>query len=246
MQRNKILIDFEINGVTYSGPTSAKDIKIIDFVTYVREVVQLCPAQLDDVCSLEEGETIEGNFNKLSPKEKKECLEYFVKVVSYWTGAPEEDLKLLSLERLKLSFWALEYLFGNLEANENFTGFEVKGVEYLMPSKHMQESTLIEFAESAQFQEDLKELKAGNYIAILDIMSVLCRPKGEQYDEKNNAKRKKIFSSLSMDVAINVGFFLIRLDGGLSQSLAIYTLLVGQAAAEVEQLAPFMDGTPYS
>ena len=191
MQNKISRVKFEINGIKYATPGSISEITIKRFIKYLNDVVQLCPVALDNAAKLDEGETIEGNFNKLTKEQKFECFEYFVKVVAFWTGAPEKDLHQLNLEELTLSFWTLEYMFGTIQPDENFTGFKVDGVEYLLPEKHMTESTLIEFAESAQFQQSFAELKAGNYIAILDVMAVLCRPAGELYDSKNIPKRKR-------------------------------------------------------
>jgi hypothetical protein len=233
---------FKIDGVLYRLPASIKEIKIGRFVKYVKTVLQSCPEELENVLNLEEGETIEQKFEELTALEQKKCFEYFSKVVSFWTGAPEKELKYLELEQLKYYFFYIEFLFGNFEADENFTGFEIKGVEYLPPSKHMRESTLIEFAEAAQFQSNLSELKAGNYAAILDVMAVLCRPKGEEYDEKRNGERKRLFSSLSLDIAVNVGFFLIRLSDILKSNILIYSLEQQKAGQEVEKLGRSMVG----
>jgi hypothetical protein len=227
-------VKFKIDGVEYSTPGNVSEITIARFVKYLDKVVNLCPKVLEEVTTLEEEEdTIEKNFDALTDEQRIECFEYFVKVVAFWTGATEQDLHELNLDDLTLAFWTLEYMFGSIVPDPEFVGFEIGGIEYLLPSKHMTKSTLIEFAESAQFQQNVAELKAGNYIAILDVMSVLCRPFGEVYDAANNAARKKLFSSLSLDVALNVGFFLIRLNVGLKKTLSIYSLKARiQAAAQ--------------
>ena len=241
MQKNKI--EFEIDGNKYATPANISEITIARFIKYLEKVVQQSPKCLEECFELEEGETMEQKFNALTKEEKFDCFEYMAKVVSFWTGAPENHLHELNLEQLQLCFWTLEYMFGSIKPDEGFTGFEIDGIEYVMPSEHMAESTLIEFAESAQFQQNVSDLKAGNYIAILDVMAVLCRPRGEKYDSKKLPKRKKLFSSLTLDVAVNVGFFLIRLNVGLNQTLTIYSLMKYTAAQEVAQLEKIMDGT---
>lgn len=242
MSKQVVKLNFKLNGINYRVPAGVEEIKIGRFIRYIKTVVQEWAPELDKVLEIEEGETIEGNFNKLSKLEKSNCYTFYAKVVSFWTGAPLKELSKMNVKQLEIYFFYIEFMFGNFKANEQFAGFEIKGIEYLPPAEHMRQSTLIEFAEAAQFQENLKELKAGNYAAILDVMAVLCRPKGEEYNEKNNGERKRLFSSLSLDNAINVGFFLIRLSDILRNNILIYSLEQQKVIQEVEQLGRLMGG----
>ena len=226
--------DFKLNGVSYNIPSEIKAVTIGRYIKYLNTVFQLCPEILNEVCTLDEGDTLKGNFDKLGAQDKKTCYEYFIKVVSFWTSAPETDLKKLDLNILELAFWGIEFLFGSFVPDSNFTGFELKGIEYLLPAEHMKQSTLIEFAEAAQYEENVKELKAGNNIAILDNMAILCRPKGEQYDDTNNGPRKKLFFNLGLDIGLNVCFFLSKLNISLTQILAIYSLVQEQPTAQAK------------
>jgi hypothetical protein len=226
---------FELYGNIYNIPQDITKVKIGRYIKYLNKIFQHCPDELNAVCDLQEGETLRGKFDALPAQAQKKCYDYFVKVVSFWSGAPEQKLKNLDLKTLELAFWGIEYLFGSYKPNEEFAGFEVDGVEYLLPEKHMVQSTLIEFAEAAQYEENVKDLKAGNHIAILDNMAILCRPKGEQYDDKNNEKRKKIFFNVGLDVGLNVCFFLTKLNVSLNQTLLIYSLLAGPQVEQVKQ-----------
>jgi hypothetical protein len=238
-------VTFKVDGVLYSTPGSVEEIKTARFIKYIETVVQDTPAALVKAVTPnedDESETIETRFNNLTNQEKKDCFLFFSKVVSFWTGAPEAKLKALSLEQLQAAFWTLEYMFMSYKPSPDFCGFEAEGVYFEMPQKHMTKSTFIEFAEAAQYEESLKDFNSGSYIALLDIMCIICRPPGEQYDDKNNPKRKKIFANTSLDIALNVGFFLRRLNNGLSQILTIYSLMLHQAKAEEAQLIRRLGG----
>ncbi len=226
---------FKLGGRVFNIPSDIKAVKIGRYIKYLNTVFQECPEELNAVCDLEEGQTLNGNFEALPAPVKKLCYEYFIKVVSFWTKAPEAQLKNLDLKELELSFWGIEYLFGSFKPNKDFAGFELNGVEYILPAEHMKQSTLIEFAEAAQYEENVKDLKAGNHIAILDNMAILCRPKGEQYDDTKNASRKKLFYNLGLDVGLNVVFFLNKLNVSLNYNLLIYSLLKGQRAAALKK-----------
>lgn len=226
---------FDLGGRSYNIPSKITAVKIGHYIKYLNTVFQSCPDELNEVCDLQEGQTLKGNFEALPAAAQKKCYEYFIKVVSFWTKAPESELKNLDLETLEFAFWGIEYLFGSFKPTADFTGFEVGGVEYLLPAEHMKKSTLIEFAEAAQYEENVKDLKAGNHIAILDNMAILCRPKGEQYDDTKNAERKKIFYNLGLDVGLNVCFFLSKLNISLNHNLLIYSLLQEQQTAAVKK-----------
>lgn len=234
--------NFKLNGVLYNIPSSVAAVSIGKYIKYLNDVFQDCPEELNEVCNIDEGQTLSGNFEALETPVKKKCYEYFIKVVSYWTNAPETDLKTLDLKTLELAFWSIEFLFGSFVPNADFVGFDIKGINYFLPAENMKQSTLIEFAEAAQYEENLKDLKAGNYIAILDNMAILCRPKGEQYDESKNAERKKLFYNLGLDVGLNVCFFLSKLNVSLIQTLTIYSLLEKQKATAAKASAILTGG----
>ncbi|MEK0336947.1 MAG: hypothetical protein QQN41_05875, partial [Nitrosopumilus sp.] len=110
--------------------------------------------------------------------------------------------------------------------------------------KHMEGSTVAEFADAAHFEEQVGELMQDRWEAILDLMVVICRPKDEKYDFKEQAhkQRKNFFRKLNMDVLINVAFFLLRLNDTLRDNLLIYSLQQQVQQAEAEKLQKAMDG----
>lgn len=234
------------NGATYKTPASLDEIKTGTFIQFLQQVAANCPQQLDDLYKLEDGENLADKWQALSKADRVECYKYFSEVVAFWTGAEAKQLQeALGLKKLELSFWAIELLFLKFAPDPTFNGFDLGGVSYSLPSENMTDATFIEFAEAAQFQANVQELKGGNFLAILDIMAVLCRPAGEVYDADKIPKRKKIFSSAPLSVAMNTAFFLSRLNVGLIQILSIYSLLNYKAEAEEATLRRLTDGTAF-
>jgi hypothetical protein len=200
----------------------------------------------------EKWEAIEGQLNrafsdrwqKIPPKEKDKCHKFMALVVGFWCDIPKSTIiEAMKLEQLKATFWAIEYELdpNNATYNPNWAGFELDGVEYLPPSRYMQNGTVAEFAESAQYQENLEKVVNGDWLAMSDVMAVLCKPKGEILENnpiKHN-QRKKLFERVTMDNVINTAFFLLRLKLPLSSNLAIYTL-----REEVERLKVSNSQTP--
>ena len=180
--------------------------------------------------------------------EKSLCHVFFSVDVGYWCDIePELIQEAMNLDQLEGTFWMLQYEMNpaNAEVNEDFTGFEVKGIEYLLPKQHMTSSTVLEFAESAQFQTAMKGVEGGEYKAMADVMCVLCRPKGEKYSYSKirHNNRKKIFLGTTMDNVINTAFFLLRLNETLRDNLLIYTLVGEKENLEAKILKTDTDGT---
>ena len=99
----------------------------------------------------------------------------------------------MNLEQLEAAFRAIQIDLSitDFKQDEDFIGFELNGTEYLLPKKHMENSTVVEFCEAAQFELNAADLESGNWRAILDIMAVICKPVGEvyEYDEANHNLR---------------------------------------------------------
>jgi len=238
---------FQIEDKQYQTP-SWSDILFSRFFEYLDNIDPKRPEPLDKFIK-EHYEELSTLDDKLTPEEKEDlavlmfkarwlaipssdkfkCYEYFCIDVGFWCGIePDVIQEAMNLEQLEKVFWLLQYEMNpaNAEVNEDFTGFEVGGVEYLLPKKHMTESTVLEFSESAQFQTRMKDVENGDYKAMADVMCVLCRPKGEKYSysEIKHKRRRKLFLGTTMDNVINTSFFLLKLSETLPNNLLIYTL----------------------
>ena len=240
-------IYFLIDDVKHEAPKSWQDVTFDYFLKYFDEIAphepdvlkEFIKAHGESIFALSEKLTQEQKeqeaqrlflerWNDLSSQQQIECYNFFALDVAFWCGVSAAQIKEgLDKDTLFAAYWALQYQMNpdNAEVNEEYTGFELKGVEYLVPSKHMIGSTVEEFSSAAQYQEDMNHLKAGNWRSMLDVMTVLCRPKGELYnsDKLFTATRKNLFRTLPMTDVINVAFFLLKLNEQLKITLAIYT-----------------------
>lgn len=258
--------NFKINNEQYTTPSGWHEITFNKFLDYLADVAPLMPGALKNfikqhISALgklsskltpqqkeeEAYKLFTERWEAMKPKEKKLCYDFFAIEVGFWCGIDVKVIKsAMNLEQLEQVFWLLQYEMNpnNAEADENFVGFDVDGVLYLPPKQYMRESTVDEFATSAQFQEDMREVEGGNWKAMLDIMAVICRPEGEQYtwSQLKHDKRKKLFRQVTMDNVINVAFFLLRLSKKLNQDLQIYTMEAVLSRMERETLGTNTDG----
>lgn len=107
------------------------------------------------------------------------------------------------------------------------------GVTYTLPDKLMRNSTLIEFAEAAQYESALKQATRGDANGLLKMCAVLLRPVGvEQYSEELFESNVKAFETLPLQVAYEVGFFLTWLSAKYALSLS--RSMLAQAVAEMQ------------
>jgi len=256
---------FEIDGEKYITP-GWEDILFSKFLEYLEEIETQRPemldkfiaehyeelATLDEALTKEEKENLavlmfKARWSAMDSEYKFLCYEFFCLDVGFWCEIePELIQEAMNLEQLQQVFWLLQYEMNPANAieQEDFTGFEVDGVEYLLPIKHMTESTVLEFSEASQFQTQMKGVKNGDYKAMADVMCVLCRPKGEKYSysEIKHKRRRKVFLSTTMNNVINTAFFLLKLNETLKHNLMIYTMEVEKSKLEVKTLNKDMVG----
>jgi len=95
----------------------------------------------------------------------------------------------------------------SLEPNQKMS-FTLKGKEYFFPISEMQTSTFGDYIEASQLDMLAEKHKAGRFGVIAEQMAVLCRERGEVYDEEIVAKKTKMFSALTMDIVWDFIFFL--------------------------------------
>ena len=261
------MISFFIDDKLHKSPESWSNIKVSKFLGYLDEVLPKEPQALKDfikkhyenIAEIDKElseEKIEKQANELFKSEwdnmptnrKLDCYKYFSIDVGYWCDCDSKlILRELDKDILFGAYWALQFELNpdNAEIDEEFVGFTIGKVNYFVREKHMTKSTVLEFAESAQFEENMSEVMGGKWKAMLDIMAVLCRPKGEDYsyEESKFELRKQLFrNNLYMDSMINVGFFLQRLNRIFKTNLAIYMLGEELSRKERKILEIDMDG----
>lgn len=240
------MISFELEGHRYKTPDGWHDIKFSKFLQFLEEIQPLCPKVLLKVY---EAENMDSYWGSMPNRNKAKCYQYFAKVVGFWCGLPAEIImQTMDKEQLAAAYWAIEVDLSieNSQVNEDFTGFTIGNKEYLLPHRHMLGSTVIEFTEAAHFEQQMDDIENGKWLALLDIMAVICRPKGEvyNYEKGHHEMRKNIFKNLTMDIVLNVSFFLFRLNEALNQDLMIYSLIMFSKRNKQEPYQKSMGGQP--
>jgi hypothetical protein len=164
----------------------------------------------------------------------KNMLPYMSRVVEHFTGLPYEEM--MAKGGAGISRHHLEYLYRKIlkAATPEFKGeykrsFLFNGEVYELPQKHMSNSTLIEFAEAAQFQENAERLNQGKVEALLDVVSVILRKSGEMYSDEVYERNREEFKQLPLSVVMDCAFFLMKQSNIYALNLATYT-----TAAEVK------------
>lgn len=245
-----------------------KDITFGKFLDYLSEIVPQQPeplkdfiknhidfiGEIDEALSEEKkNELASNNFSRswqdIPPKKKLECYKYFALSIGFWFDVAPADIEdSLNKDELFRLFWSLQSLLDleNAKQDEDFVGFELNKKFFSLPKKHMQGATVSEFSEAAQFQEEMEEVENGRWFGLLDAAVVLCRPRPQEepyrYDENRHKLRKKQFKNLSMDIIINIGFFLNRQKQQLANNLKIYGLGHLNDLKEVQKLNKLTDG----
>ena len=236
------MVSFELNGKKYSSPKSWGNITFEKFLKYLSDIAPKTPEILKE---LFEAENLAETWNGYTDKDKLICYKFFALSVGFWCGLPAEEIKeSMNIEQLESAFFTIEIDLANMQNDDTFTGFEIKGKRYVLPAENMEGSTVSEFAEASQFQENFSEVEGGEWLSMLDVMVVLCRPEGEKYsyDKNTHNLRKKLFKGLSMDKVINTAFFLLRLNKELKNNLLIYSMLQAIAPKQEKQLKKLMVG----
>lgn len=115
---------------------------------------------------------------------------------------------------------------------QNIKSFKFKGETLLLPvtrsilkqDRPMADEPAITFTESADLEIFSDKLAGGVYEHATNIMSILCRPKGEEYDEERSLKRAGEMGKLTMDIFWEVFFCIIKQSTTLKRDMLICLL----------------------
>ena len=168
-------------------------------------------------------------FNK-SQSKLVECFEimdevweaqvkypYMAKVVNYFTGIPLDACYGKVAESLELKY--LTFMFSKIlnaisvpEELKYKQIYDFNGTLYYLPDKLMSKSTLLEFAEAAQFDKGRKAIENNDAQGLLHVIAVLLRKKDEAYSDEVFQRNCIDFLKLPLQVGFEVGFFLTKLS----------------------------------
>lgn len=161
-------------------------------------------------------------------------------------------------------------MFGDYSEIKNIKSFEWESDTYYLPtSGHflggnvdltkvsdqdistdvpMQNEQTIVFVEIADLEIYSERLKGGKYEVAANIVSIMCRPEGEEYNEKKSLERAEKFKELPMSIVWEVFFCIQQLLTISSQNTQISQLrkVVDRQRKLRLQALKHSDGTPRS
>lgn len=135
-------------------------------------------------------------------------MTYFTRFIDGCVNSP--DYKVKGIE--KFSFKGNDYYLPLCDK-------DVSG--NLMPCVNI---TALELSESTDLRNASNQMSGGNFIFASNVISILCRPKGEKYDENICKQRAKTFVDLPMNIVLEVFFCLEQLTVISQQNTQISTL----------------------
>jgi len=115
--------------------------------------------------------------------------------------------------------FVLGLLFGPTDFDyKEIKRFDYQGVTYYLPKYKvvlderipMGESQTIEFTESSDLILNAKKLQGGQLSLSKNVVSILCRPENEDYDEQTCLDRATKFGSLPMSIVWEVFFYILK------------------------------------
>lgn len=207
---------------TFVTPKNWSDVEVSQYLKYSLNVKKKEPECLKQV---HESEDIAKAYLALKGVEKIQCLQYFCEYIACFTSANVSAFKGVDTELIAVTYFTIYQALYTYDVIEDFSCFRHKGKTWYLPKKHMYGASLIEFLEAAEF-ERVAGIEEGNGdFALLDVIAILCRPKGEVYDQKLKDKRKEVFRDLTMDKVWNISFFLLKLNLIFMKNTQIYSLI---------------------
>jgi len=220
------------SGTAVDYPRSANDITLAQYIDWHNNVRLTIPSEIMEYdalvtelngkdVSIDRWVEITNELERLNYVNtdlwlSKNWHPYQLRVVRSLTGIQDE----LTVDELK-------YLFDKctdaLLAPKDIQYKQIylhQGVTYTLPSELMRRSTLVEFAETAQYEAALKQTQGGDATGLLNMCAVLLRPSSvEEYSEEVFERNVQAFQTLPLQVAHEVSFFLTWLSSKYVLSL---------------------------
>lgn len=233
------MIVFTLNGTKYTHPEDCQDVTVQQVIEFYRDVYPTRPALILELTEAVNEEPI--NENRVAAIEKKmqskvwisaHLYPYMCRVVKHFCGVDGITLGQTSPAHL-------EYLYHHCIGAMRNPGdvqykqlYLIDGEVYKLPTKLMSQSTLQEFAEAAQYEENAEQIKDGNWEGLLNVCSVILRKENEEYSEEVYNRNRDRFRTLPLQTLYEVGFFLKTLS--LNYVLGLNLSLLKRAVQELQ------------
>jgi hypothetical protein len=234
------------NGVKFKYPESLHDITLKQYIEYLDFVEPTKPQVLKDIdkanikiqecVEIRDQKGLEIAKNELNASidsiddivKYQQLFPYYARVISYFSGLDvafilgQDGGAGMRVDHLQWLYAQTINIFNNLPEVEYTNVLEVNDELWYLPERFMANSTVIEFAEAAQFQANMAKVEGGEWKALAKMMCVLVRKKDEQYSDKL-LKREELFLSWNLYDCWTVAFFLSKQIEKYAISSAIYT-----------------------
>ena len=192
---------------TFKVPETWSEIILQDYAVFIDAITKL-------QVKLKEDEKLESGLYELMISYRPFLNEVF----ETFTGVKANIIEKLRSEDM-FTIYNMMLNFLNAPEQEEKKSFTFKKVTYYLPSSKldyfgneikMADATFGEVIEAMQVQDLDKSFVDNNYKVLPYQIAILCRPKGEEYDDQKVAERAELFKNLTMDIVWSVAFFLMR------------------------------------
>jgi hypothetical protein len=227
-----MIIQIKELDMEFTLPNTWADVPLSKYVKFLKHLAPRTPAILTTLLTgtKEEYSKLVG---KISPLEWSKVLYFCAEYISFWGDV---DLDILTGENelgkfdagvLLSLYFEVERILQSDVLDKESRFFTWQEETYYFPKEHLRDTTLIEFAEAAQFEHFVSELSTDKRWEVMSkIIAILCRKKNEKYkmSEEWLNTRSALFEHLPMDIVLNLSFFLQAQSVSYNKDFLIYGL----------------------
>ena len=147
-----------------------------------------------------------------------EYREHFNKLFQTFTGIDPKIIDKIKADNIYTTYMYIMNFLKEPDYNK-IDSFTFKKKKYYLPKSkvdyfgneiEMAEASFGEVVEAMQIQEMDKSFQDNNFKVLPYQIAMLCRQKGEDYNDQKVKERAEVFKELPMDVVWQIAFFLIR------------------------------------
>ena len=220
------MITIDINGQKFKGAEDWSEITIEQACRIVQLFDEEAPEKLKRLYKLEDIEPTDEDVIKHFPA-------FYIKVLKLWFGIPDDIANQITWSsatafyKEHLERFVVSCIYQPMERFDDITSFEFDGETYYLPEsldkfgnyKPMAGEEAVTFIESADLELAARKIMAGRFDYAANVIAIICRPKGEKYDEGRAIERAKAFRKLPMSIYWRVFFWLMKLKEKLQEHI---------------------------
>jgi len=251
------MVEIQVNRKKYKGVSSWEEMPCslaakLYAVPMPEKLKKLYQAALDvEAKAISESEYIKIYETLITAEDEHKIFpQYFGEIISIWFDCDVSKLDSQQREKIYTEHCSTLNIGLQWEAKqtwENKEYIECDGIKLYFPISKivlgqivpMAHETAITWAESSDLMLNIDKFKGGQYEIAPNLISILCRPKGEEYDEDISLHRAEKLKDITMDVAWQV-FFCSKMYL-LSQKIQDQLYLQEEARSNLKPLQKVQD-----